>query len=65
MSLFDNPEQIGLETNCLPCYVAKGTAMACFYYARCLHLGLGVQKDEEEAKKYYSKVSEEDEFLTR
>jgi hypothetical protein len=31
--------------------------MGCFYYARCLHEGHGVKKNEDEAKKYYSKVS--------
>ena len=55
--MFEDPTQIALETDCLPSFVAKGIALACFYYGRCLHLGLGVKKDETEAKKYYSKVS--------
>jgi TPR repeat protein len=32
-------------------------AMASFYHARCLQLGLGITKDEAKAKHYYSKVS--------
>lgn len=50
-------EKISLETDCLVQYINKGISMASFYYARCLALGRGVQKDEEEAKKYYSLVS--------
>jgi len=49
-------EEISMETGCLPQYISKGLAMACFYYARCLTLGRGVQKDMEEAQKYYSLV---------
>ena len=30
--------------------------MACFYYARCLHEGRCVQKDEVESKSFYTKV---------
>ena len=56
VSQLDNPEQIAAETDCLPSFVAKGIAMACFYYARCLHLGLGIKKNEELAKQFYSKV---------
>lgn len=37
-------------------YVRKGISIACFIFARCLHLGLGVKMDCEEAFKYYSKV---------
>lgn len=44
-------------TDCLPEFISKGMAMASFYYARCLQLGLGITKDEEAAKHYYSKVS--------
>jgi hypothetical protein len=54
--MFDSVEQIAKETDCLPSFIAKGIAMASFYYARCLHLGLGIQKNETEAKKYYSRV---------
>ena len=57
MSQMGNVEQLATETDCLPGYIAKGIAIACFYYARCLHLGLGIKKDGEEAKKYYSKVN--------
>ncbi|XP_028736999.1 LRP2-binding protein isoform X1 [Peromyscus leucopus] len=43
-------------TDCLPEFISKGMAMAAFYYARCLQLGLGVKKDEAAAKHYYSKA---------
>ncbi|KAL4231349.1 LRP2 binding protein [Mactra antiquata] len=46
---------IAKETDCLPSYISKGIGMACFYYARCLHEGLGAKKDEKEASKYYSR----------
>ena len=52
-----NVEQIAEETDCVPAYISKGIAMACFYYARCLHHGRSTKKDENEAKFYYSKVS--------
>ncbi|OBS64716.1 hypothetical protein A6R68_06741, partial [Neotoma lepida] len=42
-------------TDCLPEFISKGMAMASFYYARCLQLGLGITKDEVAAKHYYSK----------
>ena len=44
------------ETECLPQYVAKGIALGCFVYARCLHHGLGVQQNREQAKYWYSRV---------
>ncbi|XP_066488645.1 LRP2-binding protein [Tiliqua scincoides] len=52
----DDVEKIAKTTDCLPFYVARGLAMASFYLARCLQLGLGIQQDAAEAKKYYSKA---------
>ncbi|XP_077158358.1 LRP2-binding protein isoform X2 [Paroedura picta] len=52
----DDIEQLAKATDCLPFYIAKGLAMAAFYLARCLHLGLGIKPDEAAAKKYYSKA---------
>ncbi|XP_072262242.1 LRP2-binding protein [Pyxicephalus adspersus] len=52
-------ENIGLlakATDCLPTYTAKGIAIANFYLARCLHLGLGLKPDMEAAKKCYTKA---------
>ncbi|KAH3789784.1 LRP2-binding protein-like isoform X2 [Dreissena polymorpha] len=46
---------IAQQTDCLHSYIRKGIALSCFYYARCLHEGLGTKKDEGEAKKYYSR----------
>ncbi|ESO98363.1 hypothetical protein LOTGIDRAFT_84170, partial [Lottia gigantea] len=43
------------ETECLPAFICKGISMACFYLARSHVAGLGVNVDQEEAKKYYSK----------
>ncbi|KAM6267342.1 LRP2-binding protein isoform 4-T6 [Spheniscus humboldti] len=51
----DDIDVLAKTTDCLPTYVAKGVAMAAFYLARCLQLGLGVQQDQAAAKKYYSK----------
>ena len=56
VSLFEDVNQIAYETECVPSFVAKGIAMACFFYARCLQLGLGVKKNVEECKTYYSRV---------
>ena len=50
-------EGLALETDCLPRYVAKGIALGCFVYARCLHHGLGVEQNREQAKCWYSRVS--------
>ena len=50
-------EGLALETDCLPRYVAKGIALGCFVFARCLHHGLGVEKNREQAKRWYSRVS--------
>ncbi|XP_004579064.3 LRP2-binding protein isoform X1 [Ochotona princeps] len=47
---------IAQVTDCLPEFISKGMAMASFYHARCLQLGLGVTKDEEAAKHYYTKA---------
>ncbi|XP_074131041.1 LRP2-binding protein isoform X2 [Sminthopsis crassicaudata] len=47
---------IAQMTDCLPEYITKGIAKASFYYARCLQLGLGITKDEAEARKYYAKA---------
>ncbi|NWX50382.1 LR2BP protein, partial [Steatornis caripensis] len=52
----DDIDMIAKRTDCLPTYVAKGFAMAAFYLARCLQLGLGIQQDQAAAKIYYSKA---------
>ena len=52
----EDVEGLALETDCLPHYVAKGIALGCFVYARCLHHGLGVEKSREQAKHWYSTV---------
>ncbi|KAM6440588.1 LRP2-binding protein isoform 1-T7 [Liasis olivaceus] len=52
----DDVEKIAKETDCLPFYISRGLAMASFYLARCLQLGLGTQQDLAAAKKYYSKA---------
>ncbi|KAJ1215508.1 hypothetical protein NDU88_003116 [Pleurodeles waltl] len=53
---FDNIEMLAKMTDCLPLYTAKGVAIATFYLARCLQLGLGVREDRIAARKYYSKA---------
>ena len=52
----DDVEGLALETDCLPQYVAKGIALGCFVYGRCLHHGLGVERDREQARYWYSRV---------
>ncbi|TFK16059.1 multiple C2 and transmembrane domain-containing protein 1 [Platysternon megacephalum] len=52
----DNIDMLAKITDCLPVYIAKGVAMATFYFARCLQLGLGIQQDQASAKNYYSRV---------
>uniref|UniRef100_A0A8C9UJC5 LRP2-binding protein n=1 Tax=Spermophilus dauricus TaxID=99837 RepID=A0A8C9UJC5_SPEDA len=47
---------IAQVTDCLPEFINRGMAMASFYHARCLQLGLGITKDEETARLYYSKA---------
>jgi len=46
---------LAAETDCLPLYIAKGIAMACFIYARCLVGGHSLKPNKELAKMYYSK----------
>ncbi|XP_005095624.1 LRP2-binding protein [Aplysia californica] len=46
---------LAAETDCLPLYIAKGIAMACFIYARCLVGGHSLKPNKELAKTYYSK----------
>ncbi|XP_026503939.1 LRP2-binding protein [Terrapene carolina triunguis] len=52
----DNIDMLAKITDCLPVYIAKGVAMATFYFARCLQLGLGIQQDQVAAKNYYSRA---------
>jgi len=49
-------DSLALETDCLPQYVAKGIALGCFVYGRCLHHGLGVDQNRDQAKYWYSRV---------
>lgn len=51
----EEPVKLSKQTGCLPVFIAKGIALACFYYGRCLHLGKVVVKDEDLASKFYSK----------
>ncbi|XP_059152970.1 LRP2-binding protein-like [Physella acuta] len=46
---------LATDTDCLPLYIAKGIAMACFIYARCLVGGHSLKPNKELAKIYYSK----------
>ncbi|XP_069795776.1 LRP2-binding protein isoform X2 [Narcine bancroftii] len=55
---YDNIPLIAKETDCLPSYIAKGIAMAAFYYGRCLQLGLGTKQDLIEARKYFCREKE-------
>ncbi|XP_018416797.1 PREDICTED: LRP2-binding protein [Nanorana parkeri] len=52
----DNIDLCAKSTDCLPTYASKGIAIANFYLARCLHLGLGLKPDMAAAKKCYTKA---------
>jgi TPR repeat protein len=54
VSQCEDTAYISQETDCMEEYIKKGISMACFYYARCLSLGRGVQEDEHLAKSLYS-----------
>jgi len=56
VSMLDHAADTSRRTDCMEEYVNKGISMACFYYARCLSLGRGIQQDEDEAKTFYSRV---------
>lgn len=55
VSQLEDPNRLAKQTGCLPVFICKGIALACFYYGRCLHLGKVVDKDEKMALKLYSK----------
>jgi len=55
VSQLEFPNILARRTNCLPSYVRKGIALACFYYARCLDLGRGVKKDARLARELFSR----------
>ncbi|XP_006816414.1 LRP2-binding protein-like [Saccoglossus kowalevskii] len=65
VSLLNDVAKIAKETDCLPIFIAKGIALGCFFYARCLHQGLGVVKNKVEAQKFYSKAYEFDPATTQ
>ena len=52
----EDMDQIVKDTKCLQTYAQRGVAFGCFYYARCLQLGKGIKKNEEEALKFFKKV---------
>ncbi|CAK8698292.1 unnamed protein product [Clavelina lepadiformis] len=60
---YTDVEELAKDTGCLAQYVTKGIAYACFYLSRCLALGNGLRKDEEEAKNYFLRACELDPVL--
>ncbi|XP_063316064.1 LRP2-binding protein isoform X1 [Pelobates fuscus] len=54
--VYENIDQLAKATDCIPLFARKGVAMATFYLARCLQLGLGIKQDEADARQYYSKA---------
>ncbi|XP_039251248.2 LRP2-binding protein-like [Styela clava] len=60
---YNEIERISQETSCLPTYIIKGITLACIFLSRCLKLGNGIRKDEEEAKKYFHMACEHDPAL--
>ncbi|XP_077992345.1 LRP2-binding protein-like [Glandiceps talaboti] len=65
VAILDKIVKIAKETDCLPVFICMGIAMGAFYYGRCLHLGLGVQKNKEEAQRFYSRAYEFDAGTTQ
>ncbi|KAG8592133.1 hypothetical protein GDO81_000420 [Engystomops pustulosus] len=53
---YDNIDLLPNAEARLPIYTAKGIAMANFFLARCLHLGLGTKPDAAAAKQHYRKA---------
>uniref|UniRef100_A0A1I8GWY5 LRP2-binding protein n=2 Tax=Macrostomum lignano TaxID=282301 RepID=A0A1I8GWY5_9PLAT len=51
---YDDIAALAEETQCQARFVSKGVALASFIFARCLQQGLGVQKDLDKAKHFYS-----------
>ncbi|CAG5122290.1 unnamed protein product, partial [Candidula unifasciata] len=52
---------LAAKTDCLPYYMIKGIAIACFVYARCLASGLSIKANKDLAKEFYSKCYRFDE----
>lgn len=48
---------LAAKTDCLPFYIIKGVAIACFIYARCLASGFSLKANKDLAKEFYSKVT--------
>jgi TPR repeat protein len=53
----EDVENIAKVTDCLILYVAKGIALGCFVYARCLYRGHGMEKNEEKAINWFKRVN--------
>nr|XP_033814716.1 LRP2-binding protein [Geotrypetes seraphini] len=53
---YDDIAMLAKKTDCIPMYIAKGVAIANFYLARCLQLGLGIQHSLTAARIYYAKA---------
>lgn len=62
VTLLTDIDKIALEIGCLKSFIAKGVAIACFIYARCLHLGRGAKKNVELAQHFYKKVRKHKKF---
>ncbi|XP_075705749.1 LRP2-binding protein [Rhinoderma darwinii] len=61
---YEDIDQLADAEDGLPVYTAKGIAMANFYMARCLHLGLGIKPDMTAAQQHYKKAFFIDEDVT-
>ena len=56
VTLLTDIEKISEDTACMKAFIKKGIAIASFIYARCLHLGRAVKKNEQMASNYYKLV---------
>ena len=57
LTIMEDLEEISEQTECMHHFVVQSVSRAAFLYARCLEKGLGIQKDQEKGREYYSMVS--------
>ncbi|XP_014668292.1 PREDICTED: LRP2-binding protein-like [Priapulus caudatus] len=60
----DNVDEVARSTDCLRDFVSKGVSLGCFYFARCLQLGSGIDQNREKAATYYSLACKHDKDLS-
>jgi len=54
LTVMEDLEEIAEQSGCLHHFVVQAVSRAAFIYGRCLERGLGIQKDTQRAREYYS-----------